>query len=67
MAGFIGPLPYDMKECQVRAEEIFSHVNKEVTINGLTYKNVVINCEIWKERPSIDEIFMKELENHGSP
>ena len=32
IGGYVGPLPYDMNECQVRTKELFSHVKKDINV-----------------------------------
>ena len=53
IGGYVGPLPYDMNECQVRTKELFSHVKKDINVDGITYKDVIFSCEMLSTSPEI--------------
>lgn len=51
----IGPLPYGLEECIVRAADIMAQANPQViTPEGYTSKDVSIECELHFERPALE-------------
>lgn len=56
IAGSAGPLPYDMKECLVRTNDIIASANYDyVSPEGFSAKDVMFKCEYRDDRPKFDK------------
>jgi hypothetical protein len=52
IGGTVGPLPYDIDECQRRASELTENADQHVvTPQGYSVKDVSITCEFHEQRP----------------
>jgi hypothetical protein len=52
VGGSIGPLPYDMNECQERAAAIYESLDaNKAAEDGITRKDVRLACEFREVRP----------------
>lgn len=53
----IGPLPYDVAECEVRAAERWSDIDPNVVLlDQYTRDDAEFLCERYAERPKLDPV-----------
>lgn len=57
LAATIGPVPYDMEECQARVEEEMSIINADQKKKDVAdAEKLVMRCEYHEERPKFMEV-----------
>jgi hypothetical protein len=53
IGGTVGPVPYDMDECRVRAAEMYGTIDPATrTPQGITKQDVRFECELHAQRPA---------------